>query len=61
MNLLEMDKDTLLMVCSISGNGLIPTNNSTVVINADKKELYEKGSNKCETVEEMSKRTEPFC
>lgn len=61
MDLLAMDKDVAAgWYVQSPGNGLMPTSDTTVVINSDKKELYEKGSNKCETVEDMAKKTGPF-
>ena len=61
IELIKMDKDVAAgWYVQSAGDGLGATNQSTVVVNADKKELYEKGSNRCETIEDMMRRSEPF-
>jgi hypothetical protein len=59
MELLKMNKDISAgWYCQSNGGAL--SNQSTVVESMNDKELYEKGSNRYETVEDMARRTEPF-
>lgn len=59
IELLKMNKD-IAAGWYVQSNGGIMSNQSTVVENSNKQQLYEKGSNKYETIEDMSRRTEPF-
>jgi len=59
LELLQMDKD-IATGWYVQSNGTPITNQSTVVVNMNLQELYEKGSNKYETIEDMARRTEPF-
>jgi hypothetical protein len=59
MELLQMNKDIASgWYCQSNGGAL--SNQSTVVESMNDQELYEKGSNRYETVEDMARRTEPF-
>jgi hypothetical protein len=59
MELLKMNKDISAgWYCQSNGGAL--SNQTTVVESMNDKELYEKGSNRYETVEDMARRTEPF-
>lgn len=59
LELLKMNKDISAgwYVQTIGG---VITNQTTVVEHMDSKRVYENGSDKCETVEDMMKRTDPF-
>lgn len=59
IELLKMNKD-IASGWYVQSNAGILSNQSTVVENKNFQELYEKGSNKYETIEDMSRRTEPF-
>jgi hypothetical protein len=59
MELLQMNKD-ISAGWYVQSNGGALSNQSTVVESMNDQELYEKGSNRYETVEDMSRRTEPF-
>ena len=59
IELLKMNKD-ITSGWYVQSNAGILSNQSTVVEHMNPQELYEKGSNKYETVEDMSRRTEPF-
>jgi hypothetical protein len=59
IELLKMNKDISAgWYCQSNGGAL--SNQTTVVESMNDQELYEKGSNRFETVEDMSRRTEPF-
>ena len=59
MELLKMNKDIASgWYCQSNGGAL--SNQTTVVERMDDQELYQKGSNRYETIEDMSRRTEPF-
>jgi hypothetical protein len=59
MELLKMNKDISAgWYCQSNGGAL--SNQTTVVESMNDQELYEKGSNRYETVEDMARRTEPF-
>lgn len=59
IELLKMNKD-IASGWYVQSNGGVLSNQTTVVEKMNQQELYEKGSNKNETVEDMSRRTEPF-
>ena len=59
IELLKMNKD-IASGWYVQSNAGILSNQSTVVEHMNLQELYEKGSNKYETVEDMSRRQEPF-
>jgi hypothetical protein len=59
IELLKMNKDIAAGWYAQSTGGAL-SNQTTVVERIDMKELYEKGSNKYETIEDMARRTEPF-
>jgi hypothetical protein len=59
MELLQMNKD-ISAGWYVQSNGGALSNQSTVVESMNDQELYEKGSNRYETIEDMSRRTEPF-
>jgi hypothetical protein len=59
VELLQMNKD-IAAGWYIQSNGGAISNQSTVVENMNQQELYEKGSNHYETIEEMARRTSPF-
>jgi hypothetical protein len=59
MELLKMNKD-ISAGWYVQSNGGALSNQSTVVESMNDQELYEKGSNRYETVEDMARRTEPF-
>jgi len=59
LELLKMDKDISSGWYLQSYGGAI-TNNTTIVECMDDQELYEKGSNRYETSEDMLRRTDPF-
>jgi hypothetical protein len=59
VELLQMNKDISAGWYVQSNNGIL-SNQSTVVENMNQQELYEKGSNHYETIEEMARRTSPF-
>jgi len=59
IELLKMNKDIASGWYLQSGGGLV-TNKTTVVEKMDDQELYEKGTNKYETTEDMIRRTESF-
>jgi hypothetical protein len=59
MELLKMNKDISAGWYVQSNNGIL-SNQSTVVESMNDQELYEKGSNRYETIEDMGRRTEPF-
>jgi hypothetical protein len=57
--LLKMNKD-IAAGWYVQSNGGPLSDQSTVVERMNDQELYEKGSNRYETIEDMSRRTEPF-
>jgi hypothetical protein len=59
LELLNMNKD-VASGWYLQSNGGMPTNKTTVVEKMDDQELYEKGSNRYETIEDMMRRSEPF-
>ena len=59
IELLKMNKDIAAGWYVQSNNGPL-SNQSTVVERMNDQELYEKGTNRFETIEDMSRRTEPF-
>jgi hypothetical protein len=59
IELLKMNKD-IAAGWYVQSNAGILSNQTTVVENMNLQELYEKGSNKYETIEDMARRTEPF-
>jgi hypothetical protein len=59
VELLQMNKD-IAAGWYVQSNGGVLSNQSTVVENMNQQELYEKGSNHYETIEEMARRTSPF-
>ncbi len=59
LELIKMNKDVASGWYAQASGGMI-TNETTVVVNMNQQELYEKGSNKCETIEDMARRSEPF-
>jgi hypothetical protein len=59
IELLQMNKD-IAAGWYVQSNGGVLSNQSTVVEHMNLQELYEKGSNKYETIEDMSRRTQPF-
>jgi hypothetical protein len=59
MELLQMNKD-ISAGWYVQSNGGALSNQSTVVESMNDQELYEKGSNRYETIEDMSRRIEPF-
>ena len=59
IELLKMNKD-IAAGWYVQSNGGPLSNQSTVVEKMDDQELYQKGSNRYETVEDMARRTEPF-
>lgn len=59
IELLKMNKD-IASGWYAQSNGGVLSNQTTVVEHIDMKELYEKGSNKYETIEDMARKTEPF-
>jgi hypothetical protein len=59
LELLKMNKD-IASGWYVQSNGGALSNQTTVVEKMNQQELYEKGSNKYETIEDMSRRSEPF-
>ncbi len=59
VELLQMNKD-IAAGWYVQSNGGALSNQSTVVEHMNQQELYEKGSNHYETIEEMARRTTPF-
>ena len=59
LELLAMDKD-ISTGWYVQSNGTPVSNQSTVVVNMDRKLLLEKGSYYFETIEDMQRRSEPF-
>jgi hypothetical protein len=59
IELLKMNKD-IAAGWYVQSNGGALSNQTTVVEKMDDQELYQKGSNHYETIEEMARRTEPF-
>jgi hypothetical protein len=59
VELLQMNKD-IAAGWYVQSNGGALSNQSTVVEHMNQQELYDKGSNKYETIEDMTRRGEPF-
>ena len=59
IELLQMNKD-IAAGWYVQSNGGALSNQTTVVEHMNKQEMYEKGSNKYETIEDMARRTSPF-
>lgn len=59
LDLLKMDKD-ISSGWYVQSVGGMPTNYSTVVERHDDDTVYKTGSNKCESIQDMERRSEPF-